>query len=208
MDLTLWTYEGPPHVGAMRIAASMEGVHYVLHAPQGDTYADLLFTMIERRDRRPPVTYTTFQARDLGGDTAELVKRSIADAVARFEPEALLVGESCTAELIQDDPAGLAEAIDTFPVDAIKAACDRVLTNNAKEALQYASSEGFAPLREEWDRHHVYRGKPVRLTLPDAATIDGVARGVDENGALLLDTSGGVRRVHSGDVSLRGMHAR
>jgi light-independent protochlorophyllide reductase subunit B len=24
-------------------------VHYVLHAPQGDTYADLLFTMIERR---------------------------------------------------------------------------------------------------------------------------------------------------------------
>ena len=61
MELTLWTYEGPPHVGAMRIAASMEGVHYVLHAPQGDTYADLLFTMIERRDRRPPVTYTTFQ---------------------------------------------------------------------------------------------------------------------------------------------------
>lgn len=54
MQLTLWTYEGPPHVGAMRIAASMKGVHYVLHAPQGDTYADLLFTMIERRDQRPP----------------------------------------------------------------------------------------------------------------------------------------------------------
>jgi light-independent protochlorophyllide reductase subunit B len=108
MELTLWTYEGPPHVGAMRIAASMEGVHYVLHAPQGDTYADLLFTMIERRDRRPPVTYTTFQARDLGGDTAELVKRSIAQAVERFQPEALLVGESCTAELIQDQPGALA----------------------------------------------------------------------------------------------------
>ena len=108
MELTLWTYEGPPHVGAMRIAASMEGVHYVLHAPQGDTYADLLFTMIERRDRRPPVTFTTFQARDLGGDTAELVKRSIADAVERFQPEALLVGESCTAELIQDQPGALA----------------------------------------------------------------------------------------------------
>ncbi len=66
MQLTVWTYEGPPHVGAMRIATAMQGVHYVLHAPQGDTYADLLFTMIERRDKRPPVTYTTFQARDLG----------------------------------------------------------------------------------------------------------------------------------------------
>ncbi len=112
MELTLWTYEGPPHVGALRIAASMEGVHYVLHAPLGGTYADLLFTMIERRDRRPPVTYTTFQARDLGGDTAELVKRSITEAVARFKPEALLVGESCTAELIQDQPGALAAGMD------------------------------------------------------------------------------------------------
>lgn len=28
MQLTVWTYEGPPHVGAMRIATAMEGVHY------------------------------------------------------------------------------------------------------------------------------------------------------------------------------------
>jgi hypothetical protein len=53
MQLTVWTYEGPPHVGAMRIATAMKGVHYVLHAPQGDTYADLLFTMIERRSEAP-----------------------------------------------------------------------------------------------------------------------------------------------------------
>ena len=108
MKLTLWTYEGPPHVGAMRVATAMKGLHYVLHAPQGDTYADLLFTMIERRDHRPPVTYTTFQARDLGGDTATLFKTACQDAVDRFAPEAIIVGASCTAELIQDNPAGLA----------------------------------------------------------------------------------------------------
>lgn len=112
MQLAVWTYEGPPHVGAMRVATAMDGVHYVLHAPQGDTYADLLFTMIERRDRRPPVTYTTFQARDLGKDTAALLQDAIREAAARFAPQALLVGASCTAELIQDDPAGLAEALD------------------------------------------------------------------------------------------------
>ena len=111
MQLTVWTYEGPPHVGAMRIATAMKGVHYVLHAPQGDTYADLLFTMIERRKGRPPVTYTTFQARDLGGDTAELVKKAARDAANRFEPDALLVGASCTAELIQDDPQGLSRTL-------------------------------------------------------------------------------------------------
>ncbi len=111
MKLTLWTYEGPPHVGAMRIACAMEGVHYVLHAPQGDTYADLLFTMIERRDRRPPVSYTTFQQRDLGGDTADLFRRTARDAVERFKPDVLLVGASCTGELIQDDPAGLSRGL-------------------------------------------------------------------------------------------------
>ena len=118
MQLTLWTYEGPPHIGAMRIATAMDGLHYVLHAPQGDTYADLLFTMIERRNARPPVTYTTFQARDLGGDTAELFKTAAADAYARFQPKAMIVGASCTAELIQDDPGGLAKAL-ALPIPVI-----------------------------------------------------------------------------------------
>jgi light-independent protochlorophyllide reductase subunit B len=98
----------------------MEGLHYVLHAPQGDTYADLLFTMIERQSKRPPVTYTTFQARDLGGDTAELFKNAARQAYERFKPQALLVGASCTAELIQDDPGGLAKALGLpIPVVAV-----------------------------------------------------------------------------------------
>ncbi|NCO21190.1 MAG: ferredoxin:protochlorophyllide reductase (ATP-dependent) subunit B [Rhodobacterales bacterium] len=118
MKLTVWTYEGPPHVGAMRVATGMTGLHYVLHAPQGDTYADLLFTMIERRNHRPPVTYTTFQARDLGSDTAYLFKDACRDAYERFKPQAIIVGASCTAELIQDDPGGLAESMG-LPVPVI-----------------------------------------------------------------------------------------
>ncbi|MEM9262096.1 MAG: ferredoxin:protochlorophyllide reductase (ATP-dependent) subunit B, partial [Pseudomonadota bacterium] len=121
MQLSVWTYEGPPHVGAMRVATALKGVHYILNAPQGDTYADLLFTMIERRGQRPPVTYTTFEARDLGGDTAEIFKRTVQDAVERFNPEAIIVGASCTAELLQDDPGGLAKAsgvsIPVIPVE-------------------------------------------------------------------------------------------
>ncbi|MEE2773364.1 MAG: ferredoxin:protochlorophyllide reductase (ATP-dependent) subunit B [Pseudomonadota bacterium] len=118
MKLALWTYEGPPHVGAIRVATAMKDLHFVLHAPQGDTYADLLFTMIDRRNKRPPVTYTTFQARDLGEDTANLFKDACKEAFDRFEPSALLVGASCTAELIQDDPGGLAERLG-MPVPVI-----------------------------------------------------------------------------------------
>tara|TARA_E500000178_G_scaffold356419_2_gene434189 strand:- start:61812 stop:63368 length:1557 start_codon:yes stop_codon:yes gene_type:complete len=114
----MWTYEGPPHIGAMRVVTGMKDVHYVLHAPQGDTYADLLFTMIERLKSRPPVSYTTFQARDLGRDTAELFKNAVREAYERFQPKAMIVGASCTAELIQDDPGGLAEAVD-LPIPVI-----------------------------------------------------------------------------------------
>jgi light-independent protochlorophyllide reductase subunit B len=118
MKLAVWTYEGPPHVGAMRVATAMKDLHFVLHAPQGDTYADLLFTMIDRRSARPPVTYTTFQARDLGADTSDLFQDACGDAYKRFKPGAMIVGASCTAELIQDDPGGLAERMG-LPVPVI-----------------------------------------------------------------------------------------
>jgi len=111
MQLTLWTYEGPPHVGAIRIAASMKGVHCVLHAPQGDSYADLLFTMVERRATRPPVSYTSFDARDLGRNTADLVKQTLRSVYERYRPDLLIVGETCTAELMQDQPGTLARGM-------------------------------------------------------------------------------------------------
>jgi light-independent protochlorophyllide reductase subunit B len=99
----------------------MRGVHLLLHSPQGDTYADLLFTMIERQQSRPPVTYTTFQARDLGDNTAELVLRSAREACERYRPQVLLVGDSCTAELLQDQPGtlvgGAGLSVPVIPLD-------------------------------------------------------------------------------------------
>ena len=79
----------------------MRDVHLMLHSPQGDTYADLLFTMIERDGQRPPVTYTTFQARDLGASTAEMVIQSLRESAERFKPQVLMVADSCTAELFK-----------------------------------------------------------------------------------------------------------
>ena len=43
------------------------------------------------------------------------------EAYERFQPQALLVGSSCTAELIQDDPGGLARALGLpVPVVAVE----------------------------------------------------------------------------------------
>ncbi|MFO1330569.1 MAG: ferredoxin:protochlorophyllide reductase (ATP-dependent) subunit B, partial [Rubrivivax sp.] len=41
----------------------------------------------------------------------ELFRNAAREAFERFRPQALLVGASCTAELIQDDPGGLAQAL-------------------------------------------------------------------------------------------------
>ena len=150
MDLAIWTYEGPPHVGAIRVVTGMPGVHLVLHAPQGDTYADLLFTMIERRGERPPVTYTTFQARDLGADTAELFKTAVRDAYERFSPQAIVVGASCTAELLQDDPGGLARALNLpIPVIPLELSAYRKKENWGAAETFYRLARGLAAPKKE-----------------------------------------------------------
>jgi len=57
----------------------------------------------------------------LGSDTANLFKQACLAAYERYKPELLLVGASCTAELIQDDPGGLAEALGLpIPVVALE----------------------------------------------------------------------------------------
>jgi light-independent protochlorophyllide reductase subunit B len=133
----------------MRVATAMDALHYVLHAPQGDTYADLLFTMIERQSKRPPVTYTTFQARDLGGDTAELFKTAAREAYERFKPQALLVGASCTAELIQDDPGGLARALELpVPVVAVELPAYQRKENWGASETFYPIGPSFRQTRE------------------------------------------------------------
>ena len=67
---------------------------------------------------------------------------------------------------------------------------------------QYAN-EGFAPFAAEWQHRHAYQGKPVRLLLPDGATVTGKVAGVDASGALVLADGPRRARFLSGEISLR-----
>ena len=81
--------------------------------------------------------------------------------------------------------AGGLPSADTFPVDAIKAACDRVLSQSPREALQYAASEGYAPLREWVAARVASLGMNVR---PDQVLItSGSQQGLDLVGKILCD---------------------
>ena len=50
--------------------------------------------------------------------------------------------------------AGGLPAPESFPVEAMREACQRVLTDTPREALQYAASEGYGPLRD-WVAHQL-----------------------------------------------------
>jgi BirA family transcriptional regulator, biotin operon repressor / biotin---[acetyl-CoA-carboxylase] ligase len=69
--------------------------------------------------------------------------------------------------------------------------------------LESFNRGGFAALRERWLALNAYADAPVRILSEFAATLEGRCAGVDADGALLLQTACGVRRVISGDVSLR-----
>lgn len=64
------------------------------------------------------------------------------------------------------------------------------------------AQSGFAPWRERWQTRNVHAGAPVRILGP-GPDLEGTAMGVDERGALLLQTTSGVHTVHGGEVSLR-----
>jgi BirA family biotin operon repressor/biotin-[acetyl-CoA-carboxylase] ligase len=62
-------------------------------------------------------------------------------------------------------------------------------------------SDGFAPLQDAFARRDVLRGQVVRTS--DATLPEGIAEGVDADGALKVAGGGQVRRVVSGEVSVR-----
>jgi BirA family transcriptional regulator, biotin operon repressor / biotin---[acetyl-CoA-carboxylase] ligase len=69
-------------------------------------------------------------------------------------------------------------------------------------ALAAFAQHGFADFARRWATFDLTRDRPVRLE-QEGQAITGVARGVDGDGALLLETASGLRRCLSGDLSLR-----
>ena len=81
--------------------------------------------------------------------------------------------------------AGGLPSPDSFPIEAMREATARVLREAPREALQYAASEGFAPLREWVAEHLAEQGMTV-----DAAQVlitTGSQQGLDLVGKVLLD---------------------
>jgi len=81
--------------------------------------------------------------------------------------------------------AGGLPSPDTFPIEAMRAATTRVLRDQPREALQYAASEGYPPLRE-WVAADM-RGRGVAVDAAQVLITTGSQQGLDLVGKALID---------------------
>jgi len=75
-----------------------------------------------------------------------------------------------------------------------------VITAIEQSYLTYIQ-HGFEPIRKLWWQAHTARNRPVRV-YDGTGYIQGIAKGLDKQGALILATPTGIQRVISGDVEV------
>ncbi len=82
--------------------------------------------------------------------------------------------------------AGGLPSADTFPIQAVRDASQKVLREAPREALQYAASEGFAPLRE-WVAAHLARQHGMQVHADQVLITTGSQQGLDLAAKVLID---------------------
>lgn len=68
--------------------------------------------------------------------------------------------------------------------------------------LDAYQQRGFSSYRDEWMSHDAFLNQPINLILMNN-TVQGIARGVDQTGALLVESEGELRAYSGGEVSVR-----
>jgi aspartate/methionine/tyrosine aminotransferase len=110
---------------------------------------------------------------------------TLARRAARLEPSTIREILKVTERPGIISLAGGLPSADGFPVDAMAAACAKVLRDNPREALQYAASEGFGPLREWVAAELGTQGMAVQADQVLITT--GSQQGLDLVGKVLID---------------------
>ena len=97
-----------------------------------------------------------------------------------------------------------AEATDLAALGGVPARNElaAVLIAELAQALVEFGARGLAAFMAEWQAADALAGRAVRV-LHGGEPLEGLARGVDGDGALLLEIGGARRRILSGEVSVR-----
>ncbi|NQZ31479.1 MAG: bifunctional biotin--[acetyl-CoA-carboxylase] ligase/biotin operon repressor BirA [Oceanospirillaceae bacterium] len=81
-----------------------------------------------------------------------------------------------------------------------------VILSRLIENLNVFSTQGFSAFIDRWMAVHAYQDSYVKLISPNSE-IEGICRGVNEQGALLLERFGQIEAHHGGEISVRALEA-
>jgi len=77
------------------------------------------------------------------------------------------------------------------------------LLESLERYLNEFDQNGFNAYQSEWERWDAYRDQAVRISGAHQDPIDGIAKGIDRSGALLVQQDHQTLTILAGDVSLR-----
>ncbi len=143
-------------------------------------------------DKRPPEPARL--GRKLGGILIESV------AVGDQRAAVIGIGVNVIPQPVAEADYGAAALTELWPEATPQEALARIGEPLVRTLVAF-DRDGFAPLQDAYARRDVLRGLRVKTT--DAAMPDGIASGVDADGALQVAGNGQTRRVVSGEVSVR-----
>lgn len=87
-------------------------------------------------------------------------------------------------------------------VDIDRSVLSAQLINCLRNRLQQYQQTGLTMMLDEWHANDAFLNKRVKLITGDRVT-HGLCRGVNNQGALLLEVNGQVKPIYGGEVSLR-----
>ncbi len=132
--------------------------------------------------------------RKLGGILIESV------AVGEQRAAVIGIGINIVSQPVAEADYGAAALAELWPEATPQDALARIGEPLVRALLAF-ERDGFAPLQEAYARRDVLLGQLVRTS--DRAMPEGIAAGVDADGALKVASGGQTRRVLSGEVSVR-----
>jgi len=78
------------------------------------------------------------------------------------------------------------------------------IIENLNQRLAVRKEQGLTVMVNDWLKHDTFLGKQVKLVTGDKETL-GICRGINNQGALLLEVEGQVKPIFGGEVSLRAI---
>jgi BirA family transcriptional regulator, biotin operon repressor / biotin---[acetyl-CoA-carboxylase] ligase len=211
--------EGAPHGTVVHADEQIAGRGRLARSwfsPPGNLYLSVLLRPDLPQARRAELSFLAAVA---VADAARALLPAHCEIVVKWPNDVLVDGGKIAGILIEQAseativgiglnvlhaPAGAAYRTATLAgsggIASVDGARDTLLDQLARY-LSLWQSQGFAPIRSAW----LERGHAIGTTLRVAVqghTLEGAFGGLDEDGALLLDTAKGRQRIVTGDVGI------